>query len=236
MFYLDPIYLFIFMGTMLLSVAAQAFVSSAYRKWSQVRNGSNMTGLQVGQELLRDTGLGVTYEMAFNSGVQFQGVGGNLTDHYDPRSHTVRLSQAVATQPSVASMAIVAHELGHAQQHAQRSPLIAARNFLVPAVRLSPMISYFLIVMGLVFGIAGLFDLGIIFFGITVLFALITLPVEFDASKRGLRLLNEAGLMVTATDKQGSQRVLTAAASTYVAAAITAVVQLLYYMSLGRRR
>jgi Zn-dependent membrane protease YugP len=133
-------------------------------------------------------------------------------------------------------MAIVAHELGHAQQHAQRSPLIAARNFLVPAVRLSPMISYFLIVMGLVFGIAGLFDLGIIFFGITVLFALITLPVEFDASKRGLRLLNEAGLMVTATDKQGSQRVLTAAASTYVAAAITAVVQLLYYMSLGRRR
>lgn len=236
MFYLDPLYLLIFLGTMLISVAAQAFVSSAYRKWSQVRNGSNMTGLQVGQELLRDTGLGITYETAFHTSVQFQGVGGNLTDHYDPRSHTVRLSQTVATQPSVASMAVVAHELGHAQQHAQKSPWIAARNFLVPAVRLSPMISYFLIVMGLVFGITGLFDLGIIFFGITVLFALITLPVEFDASKRGLRLLNEAGLMVTPADKQGSQRVLTAAASTYVAAAVTAVVQLLYYMSLGRRR
>lgn len=233
--FLSSGYLLIFLITMVISFAAQAFVSSAYRKWSQVRNGSNMTGLQVGQELLRDTDLGVTYETAFSTGVQFQGIGGNLSDHYDPRAHTVRLSQGVATQPSVASMAIVAHELGHAQQHAEKSPWIAMRNFLVPAVRVSPMISYGLILIGLLLNIGGLFNLGILFFGISVLFALITLPVEFDASKRGLQLLSDAGLMITPEDKQGSRRVLNAAASTYVAAAVTAVLQLLYYISIGRR-
>jgi uncharacterized protein len=187
MFFMDPLYLLIFGITLVISLAAQMYIKSAYGKWSKVANSHNLTGLQVGQELLRDTDLGATYQMSKGTGVQFQGVGGNLTDHYDPRTHTVGLSQGVATQPSVASMAIVAHELGHAQQYAAKSPLIAARSFLLPAVRVSPMISYGLIMMvGFIFNLVGAIYIGILFFGITVLFSVLTLPVEFDASRRGL--------------------------------------------------
>ena len=236
MFYLDPLYLMIFGVTLVISLAAQMYIKSAYGKWSKVANSHNLTGLQVGQELLRDTALGATYQMSSGTGVQFQGIAGNLTDHYDPRTHTVGLSQAVATQPSVASMAIVAHELGHAQQYATKSPLIAARSFLLPAMRVSPMISYGLIMMGFVFNFVGAIYLGIFFFGITVLFSVITLPVEFDASRRALILLTEAGLMTSAEDERGARTVLRAAAATYVAATVTAILQLLYYLSLANRR
>lgn len=236
MFYLDPLYLVIFVITLVISLAAQMYIKSAYGKWSKVANSHNLTGLQVGQELLRDTDLGATYQMSSGTGVQFQGIAGNLTDHYDPRTHTVGLSQAVATQPSVASMAIVAHELGHAQQYATKSPLIAARGFLLPAMRVSPMISYGLIMMGLVFNVVGAIYLGIFFFGITVLFSVITLPVEFDASRRAMKLLGEAGLLTSAQDEQGARTVLRAAAATYVAATVTAILQLLYYLSLANRR
>ena len=234
--FFDPLYLLIFIVTMVISLAAQMYIKSAYGKWSKVANSHNLTGLQVGQQLLSSTGLGATYQMSKGSGVQFQGVAGNLTDHYDPRTHTVGLSQGVATQPSVASMAIVAHELGHAQQYAAKSPLIAARSFLLPAVRVSPMISYILLMIGLVFNFLGLVYVGIFFFGITVLFSILTLPVEFDASRRGLKLLADAGLMTSAQDEQGARTVLRAAAATYVAATITAVLQLLYYVMLANRR
>jgi Zn-dependent membrane protease YugP len=170
------------------------------------------------------------------SSIKLERVSGKLTDHYDPRTNTVRLSDKVATQPSVASMAIVAHELGHAQQHENHSILISMRNVLLPALTISPMISYILILIGLIFYIQQLFYLGIVFYGIMVLFAIITVPVELDASRRGLKLLDQAGLVRTDSDKQGSRRVLMAAASTYLAAALTAVLQLLYYISIARRR
>jgi uncharacterized protein len=236
MFFMDPLYLLIFGITLVISLAAQMYIKSAYGKWSKVANSHNLTGLQVGQELLRDTDLGATYQMSKGTGVQFQGVGGNLTDHYDPRTHTVGLSQGVATQPSVASMAIVAHELGHAQQYAAKSPLIAARSFLLPAVRVSPMISYGLLMVGFIFNMVGAIYIGILFFGITVLFSVLTLPVEFDASRRGLRLLADAGLMTSPQDEKGARTVLRAAAATYVAATITAILQLLYYLALANRR
>jgi uncharacterized protein len=234
--FIDPLYLLIFGVTMVVSLAAQMYIKSAYGKWSQVRNSHNLTGLQVGQQLLTGTDLGATYQSSKGTGVQFKGVPGNLTDHYDPRNHTVGLSQGVATQSSVASMAIVAHELGHAQQYANRSALIAARSFLLPAVRVSPMISYGLIMLGFVFNFLGMIYLGIFFFGITVLFSILTLPVEFDASRRGLKLLADAGLMTSPEDQKGARTVLRAAAATYVAATITAVLQLLYYLSLASRR
>ena len=110
------------------------------------------------------------------------------------------------------------------------------RNFLVPAIRFSPMLSYGLIFMGLILNLTGLFYLGILVFGLMVLFSIITLPVEIDASRRGMKLLNEAGMMVNADDTKGSKPVLTAAATTYIAAAITAILQLLYYLSLANRR
>jgi Zn-dependent membrane protease YugP len=278
-FYIDPLYLFIFFITLAISIAAQVFMSSTFKKWNQIRNGPDLSGTETGYAIVNRTGLGGGKPVAVSaietpelrklaelrdkgvitegeyqakrgqikppkiqdtsvntSEIEFQHVSGNLTDHYDPRTQTVRLSDGVAKRHSVAAMAIVAHELGHAQQHEENSALISMRNFLVPAVSVSPQIAYLLIIIGLIFNLAGAFWLGVIFYGLMVLFSIVTLPVEFDASRRGRNLLREAGLMQTDQDKAGSQRVLMAAASTYIAAAVTAVLQLLYYISIGRRR
>ena len=170
------------------------------------------------------------------STIGFERVGGELSDHYDPRTHTIRLSEGVATRKSVAAMAIVAHELGHAQQHEKNSFLITMRNVLLPAVRFSPMIAYVLIIIGLFFNLIQAFWLGILFYGLLVVFSLLTLPVEIDASRRGILLLREAGLIQVEQDEQGAKNVLTAAATTYIAAAVTAILTLLYYISLARRR
>jgi Zn-dependent membrane protease YugP len=270
-FYIDPTYLLIFFITLAISIAAQVFMSSTYKKWNQVRNGPDLSGTEAGYAIVNRTGLGggrpvsvtsletpelkklaelrdqgLVTEQEYlakksqikmpqvsdtgvnTSQIEFQHASGNLTDHYDPRTNTVRLSDGVGKRHSVAAMAIVAHELGHAQQHENNSFLITMRNFLVPAVSLSPQIAYFLILIGLIFNLAGAFWLGVVFYGLMVL--------EFDASRRARKLLREAGLMVNEQDEIGSQRVLLAAASTYVAAAVTAVLQLLYYISIGRRR
>jgi hypothetical protein len=212
--------------TMLLSTAAQFYLSAMFKKWSAVRNGNGLTGPQVGQQLINRTAL---------SNIRLERIPGELTDHYDPSSHTVRMSDPVATQASVVSMAVVAHELGHAEQHQTRSVLIGMRSFLLPALRFSPTLSYGLIFAGIMFNITGLIWLGIFFFGLVVLFSVLTLPVEIDASRRGLRLLNEAGLLQTPQDTQGAREVLIAAAMTYLAAAVTSVLQLLYYVSLANR-
>jgi len=217
-------------------------VRNAYARWSKVRNGAGLTGAQVAQQIIARTSLGdVPYatagaQYAGASGISLSRIRGELTDNYDPRTHTVNMSDAVATQPSVVAMAVVAHELGHAQQHEQNSILIQMRNFLVPAVQISPMISYGLIFLGLMLRMLDLVWLGVIFFAVVVLFTIMTLPVEIDASRRGLALLSESGLIVTSEDASGSRQVLTAAALTYVAAAVTAVLQLLYFISLARRR
>ena len=224
--YFDPMYFMFMIPGIILSVIAQVYVSSAYNRWSQEVNGSRLSGPEVARRIMRHAGLDVGLETTPQE----------MGDHYDPQSHTVRMSPGVARTNSVAAMAIVAHELGHAQQHQEGSVLIAARNFLLPAVRISPMISYGLIMIGLLFGMAGLAQLGIVFFGITVLFMLLTLPVEIDASMRGLRLLNETGLMMYDSDRSGARSVLTAAALTYVAAAVTSLLQLLYFVSLVSRR
>ncbi|GAB4309356.1 MAG: zinc metallopeptidase [Phototrophicales bacterium] len=226
--FFDPNYLLLVMiPSLILSLGAQMFVQSAYKKWGNTRNGSGLTGAQVGQRILQTSGL---------HGVRFEGTAGELTDHYDPSNHTVRMSQGVATVPSVAAMAIVAHELGHAQQYEEKSPFIAMRSFLVPAMQFSPMISYALILAGLLFSIMPLAWLGIGFFAIVVGFMLLTLPVEFDASRRGLKLLEQSGLMVTAEDRNGARQILTAAALTYVAAFISSLLTLIYYISLVSRR
>ena len=273
--YIDPLYLWIFVITLVISIATQGYLSSTYRKWSHTKNSAGLNGLQVGQLILQRTRLGVVAtqpaapletpeikklaqlrdqgiltEAEFNAKkAQIQGkqkdvvvsriklarTPGQMTDHYDPRSNTVRASDGVATQPSVASMAIMAHELGHAQQHENNSALISMRNFLVPALNFASPLSYLFIFIGFLFNLSGLVGIGIFFFAITVLFTLVTLPVEFDASRRGLKLLDQSGLMRTPADKQGSQKVLRAAALTYVAAAVTAILQLLYLMRVARR-
>lgn len=245
MFVFDPNYLWlVLIPTVIISLLSQVFVQSAFSRWSQVRNSSGLTGAEVARQIMARTSLGrssvqfsgLRGQTAGAYGIRLERVAGQFTDHYDPSSHTVRMSDSTANQPSVAAMAVVAHELGHAQQHEENSVLIQMRSFLLPAVRFSPTVSYLLILAGFFFAITELLWLGIIFFGITVLFMVLTLPVEFDASRRGLILLREAGLMQTANDQSGSRQVLTAAALTYVAAAVTAILQLLYYISLAQRR
>jgi Zn-dependent membrane protease YugP len=241
----DPAYLlYVFIPATIISLAAQWYVRSQFGKWSKVRNSANLTGTQVAQRIIDRTSVGdVRYEQPQTrrmqpaaAGISLERTAGAFTDHYDPRTHTVRLSDETANTPSVAAMAVVAHELGHAQQYEENSVLIQMRNFLVPAVAISPQIAFGLIFLGFLLRASGILWLGILFFGLVVLFSILTLPVEFDASRRGLILLRESGLMMSGEDESGSRNVLTAAGLTYVAAAITALLQLLYYVSLAQRR
>ena len=227
MFYNFGYLLWVLLPTMLLSAGVQWYLRSTFSKWSQVRNSSNLTGPQVSQQLFSRTAL---------QAIPVQRIPGALTDHFDPADNVVRLSDPVSSTPSVAAMAVTAHELGHVQQYQLHSPLIAARSFLLPAVQFSPTVSYFLIFGGFILNATGLIWLGVLVFGVSVLFALLTLPVEIDASRRGLKLLQEAGLMQTPDDANGARAVLTAAALTYLAGLISSVLTLLYYVNLAQRR
>jgi hypothetical protein len=226
--YIDPVYFwYVFIPTILISIGVQIYLRSTFSKWSQVRNSAGLAGPQVAREIFGHTSL---------QPIRLERISGTMTDHFDPGANVVRLSDPVAKQNSVASMAITAHELGHVQQYQTGSALIKARGFLLPAIQFSPTISYIAILMGLWFNMTGLLWLGIIFFALMVLFSILTLPVEIDASRRGTRLLQEAGLMQAEADAQGSRAVLTAAALTYLAAAVTSILQLLYYISVANRR
>jgi len=225
--YINPVYFwYVFIPTLLLSLLVQIYLQSTFRKWSKTRNGAGLNGVQVGRAIFEQTPL---------QSVRMERTPGALSDHFDPASNIVRLSDAVAMQSSVAAMAITAHELGHVQQYQTGSALIKMRGFLLPALQFSPTISYIAILLGLIFDMTGLIWIGIFFFCLLVIFSLLTLPVEIDASRRGLRLLSEAGLLKTESDASGSRQMLTSAAMTYLAAAVTSILQLLYYISLARR-
>jgi Zn-dependent membrane protease YugP len=235
MFYFDPLYLGLILVTIVISGAAQALVQGTFRRYDAIPNSRGMTGSDVAIQLARANAA----EGGGRAAMASMGIAispGRLSDHYDPRLNEIGLSPEVATTASVAAMAVAAHEVGHAQQHADRSPLMAARSILVPAVSLSPTVSYVLILMGLLFNVTGLITIGIVFFGLAVVFALLTVPIEVNASRRGLAMLDQLGLLSNDADRIGARRVLRAAAFTYIAAAVTAVLQLLYYLSLSRRR
>jgi Zn-dependent membrane protease YugP len=231
--YLDPVYLLLFIVTLVISGASQLYIRSTFSRWSQVANGAGLPGVEVGQRLV--SGAAFARAGGVGSGVTFKIVPGDLSDHFDPRTREVGLSQEVASRPSVAAMAVTAHEVGHAQQHAEGTFAMKARSFLVPAVTFSPIISYLFIFLGLILNITGLFWIGIVAFGLMVVFTILTLPVEIGASRRALVMLRESGMLAGSRDEEGVRKVLTAAALTYVAAAVTAVLTLLYYLSLARR-
>ncbi|MCU0509870.1 MAG: zinc metallopeptidase [Anaerolineae bacterium] len=227
MFYFDPLYFIIMLPALLLAFFAQMKVKSAYATYTKVANSRGLTGLDAARVILPNEGL---------TGVQVEGTPGELTDHYDPRSKKLRLSAGVAQQPSVAALAIVAHEIGHAlQDHHGYAPL-KLRGAIVPAVTVSSWVAPALFFIGFLFGFTQLAWLGVIFFGVSVVFSLITLPVEFDASRRALKLL-ETYQLADGRELQGARSVLQAAALTYVAALAQTLLTLLYYVSiLGRRR
>ena len=223
--YFDPSYFIFIIPPLLLGLWAQVKVKSAYAKWTQVRNQRGLTGLDVARVIIPNEGLQITVE----------GTPGQLTDHYDPRNKKLRLSQGVAQQPSVAALAIVAHELGHALQDSQGYAPLKLRGAIVPAVKVGSMVGPILFFIGLMFNFLQLAWLGVIFFGAGVVFSLITLPVEFNASKRALGLLQTYQL-VDGQELKGAKAVLDAAALTYVAALIQSLATMLYYLSILNRR
>ena len=231
MFFFDPMYLCFMIPAIALMGLASWYVRHAYNKWSQVRATSGLTGHQAAQRLISTGNL---------YGVQVQGTAGQLSDHYDPRNKTLFLSQGVANSPSVAAVAIAAHELGHALQDAEEYFPMRIRSMLVPAVNIGSNLGWILILIGLFLQQVNIAWIGVAVFSAGALFALATLPVEFNASARAKQLLYETGIVQTEEERRGVSQVLNAAALTYVAGLITAVMQLLYYVFLvggiGRRR
>lgn len=230
MFFFDPLYLILMLPAFAFVMLAQFMVKRAYNKWSQVGNRRAMSGAQATQLLMQMNGL---------TDIRIESTPGDLSDHYDPRHNILRLSPAVGGGRSVASLAIAAHELGHAEQDHRGYALLKARSAIVPAVSIGSNLGYFLIMGGLLlayfvdtdFG-ANLAWMGVALFSLSAVFALITLPVEFDASRRAIRMLDNAGLLIDERERNGARAVLNAAALTYVAALGAALANLLYYVLL----
>jgi Zn-dependent membrane protease YugP len=227
----DIRYMIFMLPAIVLMMVVQWYVNSAYSKWSKIAARSRATGAQAAQRLIERGGL-------YN--VRIEGISGQMTDHYDPRQKVLRLSQGVYQGQSVAALAIAAHELGHAMQDKEEYLPLRFRAALVPAVNIGSYLGWFLILIGLVLGFTELAWLGIAVFSTGALFALATLPVELNASARARKLLTETGLIQGEDEMRGVNHVLNAAAMTYVAALITAIMQLLYWITVvlgvGRRR
>lgn len=230
----DPTYLIFMLPPLIFMIYAQSKVNSTFKKYSKIANSGHITGVEAAHNLLNTNGL---------TSVKIEGVRSKLGDHYDPSKKVLRLSPEVANTPSVAALGIVAHEVGHAVQDKTRYAFLRLRGSLVPAANLGSTMGWIFIMLGLIvygFGMAFggiVFSLGIILFSIAVLFSLITLPVEFNASNRARQMLRSTG-MVTPEEYKGASAVLSAAALTYVAAMLQAVAQLIYFvfMFLGMRR
>ena len=229
MFYLDPLYLVLAIPGLLLGLWAQMRVKGTFNKYANVRTTRNLTGAEVARYLLDNQGL---------QDVRIEQVQGMLSDHYDPRARVLRLSPAVYGTPSVSAAGVAAHETGHAIQHSVGYGPLQIRSAIVPVVQFSSSLAPILIIIGLLLRFTTLAWIGVIFFAAAVVFSLITLPVELNASARAREMLARNGL-VTAQEAQGVSSMLNAAALTYIAAAAQAVLQLLYFASLlfgGRRR
>ena len=221
----DPLYLLVIGLGIGLSFYASSITKSRFRKYSQYTTRSRLTGAEVAQGILNDNNI---------KDVRIERVSGELTDHYDPRTKTLRLSEVVHDSNSMASFGVAAHEVGHAIQHAQAYSMLSFRSAWVPMANLGGGLSMIIIMLAFFLGGAqtatgtSLSWLGVLLFGCTTLFTLVTLPVEFDASKRALTSLKQ-GNYVTEKELNGAEKVLNAAAMTYVAAFITSLVTLLYW-------
>jgi Zn-dependent membrane protease YugP len=232
MFFYDPRYICFMAPAFILMLLVQWYVSSAYNKWSKVPSRIRLSGADAAQKQIRSGGL---------NDVRVESVPGNLTDNYDPRTKILHLSPGVYQGGSVASLAVAAHELGHAMQDHEGYFPLKFRAALVPAVNIGSYLGWILLLIGIFLRYTGIAWLGVLVFSGGTVFALATLPVELNASARAKRLLAESGLIYGAEESAGVNHVLNAAALTYVAALFSAVMQLLYYVTLvlgmgGRRR
>ena len=218
--YFDPLYLFFMLPGLLLSLWATMKTKTAFDHYSRVRAASGMTGAQAAARLLADAGI---------NDVVVEHVDGFLSDHYDPSARRLRLSDKVYSSASLAAIGVACHEAGHAIQHATGYGPLQLRSALVPAASVASPLSYVFIVLGFLFAAPALLWVGIICFSAAVLFSLVTLPVEYDASRRARALMVRAGI-VSPAEENAAGEVLTAAFLTYVAAAVSALLTLLYYL------
>lgn len=233
--FFDPMYLVFMIPGLLLMLWAQAKVKGNYQKFSKVQNSANITGAEAARRVLDSEGL---YD------VQIEPIRGELTDHYDPRSRVLRLSQGVYGVPSIAAIGIAAHEAGHAIQHAKKYSPLMFRTAIVPVVNIGSNLSFLVLIAGLMLSNQGVAWAGVGLFGLSTLFALVTLPVEFDATNRAKAALVQAGLVdggVTGgQESKGVASVLDSAAWTYIAGFASSLLTLLYYVmmvsGMGSRR
>lgn len=221
-------YLIIVLVALGLGLITQGWVKGAFKKYSAVPLSSGQTGAEVARAMLDANGL---------NDVHIEAVGGKLTDHYDPRSRVLRLSSQVHGGRTVAAAGVASHEAGHAVQHAKAYAFARVRQAIVPAAQIGSQLSFPLIFLGLIIGVTGLVWVGVIMYSAAVLFQVVTLPVEFDASRRAMAALQSGQTGATYPPEQiaGARKVLTAAAMTYLAATLIALMYLLYFLGLARR-
>lgn len=225
-FYYDPTWWLIIVG-IAISLIASGNVSATYRKYSKIHNAEGMTASDAASLILKDAGI---YE------VRIEHIEGELTDHYDPKNRVVRLSDNVYNSTSVAAIGVAAHECGHVIQHYRGYIPIRIRNAIAPVVSLGSGISWPLILIGALFGLTNLVNIGIVLFSLVLLFQIVTLPVEFNASKRAISILQDSGILM-GQEVKNAKKVLNAAALTYVAGAVTTALQVLrLFLLFGRRR
>ena len=218
--FFDPLYLLIVAPTALFAMWAQIKVKSAYGKWSKVTASSRLSGSQAADRMLHHAGI---------HDVRVESVQGFLSDHYDPRTKTLRLSPGNYEGKTIAAVGIACHEAGHAIQHATRYAPLAWRTAIVPLANIGSMLAWPMIMLGIVLQMTQLATLGVLAFSVLVVFQIVTLPVEFDASNRAKRQLQSLGIIGSREEAKGVAQVLDAAALTYVAATVAAVAQLLYF-------
>ena len=224
----DIYYFVLIIPAMLFALLAQVKVSSTFNRYSAQRTHTGMTGAQAAEAVLRACGV---------DGVRIERVAGNLTDLFDPRAGVIRLSQSVYDSPTVAAVGVAAHEAGHAAQYAEGYGPIRLRNAIIPVTQIGSSLAWPLLLIGLLFNYETLFFAGILFFMLAVVFQLVTLPVEFNASARAISVLGEGGYL-TPDELPGAKKTLSAAAMTYVAALAVSIAQLLRLLLLfgGNRR
>ena len=224
--YIDSYYLILVVPTLILSMIAQIMVKSTFAKYSKIACSKNITGADAAQFLLKANSI---------NDVAIEPVKGSLTDHYDPRNKKLRLSEPVYGRASIAAVGVAAHEIGHAIQHARSYGPLVLRSTLVPAANIGSSLGPWIAIAGLLLSYSPLLYIGILLFGAAVLFYVVTLPVEFNASARALAIL-KSGNVLTQEELNGVKKVLTAAALTYVASALTAIMSLLRLILLANNR
>lgn len=220
MFYIDPLYIIFSLPAIIIGFGAQWYVHAMFRKYSRVKNRSNITGLATAQQIASGENFSLDTVVSNRT----------MGDFYNPASKVVNLSAEVAQLPSIASVAIACHEFGHVEQHQKGSTIFSLRSVIAPSVNAVSTIGYFVLIVGVILSSFNLSIVGIILFSLATVFSFVTLPIELDASNRAMKFISKYNLLIGDEEKQGAKKVLNAAALTYVAGTIQSASTLVYFL------